>query len=205
MSRAVLLNSGGLDSLLVAKMYYDKGWEVHSLYVDYGGFSRERELRSSRKIADKYCTSHTVVEIKANYLSENPKEEHYTIRRMAHTRPIFIGAAASYAHELKIDHILWGVARKKSGPSYFTSLDEVINDQTIGELFHIELITPLDYDSAVPEVYMALVKLHGVTIEEMEETVSCHMEQRCGSCTKCITREKMGIYREMKYGRIIAS
>ena len=51
-SRAVVLLSGGLDSMVTAALALEKGFEVHALTVDYG--QRHRiELSSSKRIAEK--------------------------------------------------------------------------------------------------------------------------------------------------------
>ena len=52
--RVVLLQSGGLDSCVLASLFHKFGFEIHHLFVDYGFNSAERDLRNVKKIVKKY-------------------------------------------------------------------------------------------------------------------------------------------------------
>ena len=52
--RVVLLQSGGLDSCVLASLFNHFGFEVHHLFVDYGFNSADRDLRNVKKIVKKY-------------------------------------------------------------------------------------------------------------------------------------------------------
>jgi 7-cyano-7-deazaguanine synthase in queuosine biosynthesis len=57
----VLLNSGGLDSALVAKALKRLGHEVHSLHIDAGSINHLQTRAAAQTTADKYCASHHVM------------------------------------------------------------------------------------------------------------------------------------------------
>ncbi|MCH2487271.1 MAG: 7-cyano-7-deazaguanine synthase QueC [Erythrobacter sp.] len=57
---AVILLSGGLDSMVVAALAREQGYAVHALSVDYGQRHR-RELESARAIADRLGVARHVV------------------------------------------------------------------------------------------------------------------------------------------------
>ena len=57
---AVVLLSGGLDSMVVAALARERGHEVHALSVDYGQRHR-RELVAARQIADRLGVGRHVV------------------------------------------------------------------------------------------------------------------------------------------------
>lgn len=50
----VLLQSGGLDSCVLACLYKKMGFNVHHLFIDYGQNCKEKELESVKKIVKEY-------------------------------------------------------------------------------------------------------------------------------------------------------
>ena len=52
--RVVLLQSGGLDSCVLASLFSRYSYEIHHLFVDYGFNSAERDLSNVKKIVNKY-------------------------------------------------------------------------------------------------------------------------------------------------------
>ncbi len=59
-AKAVVLLSGGLDSMVSAAIAKEQGFEVHALTVDYGQRHR-REIEASKLIADKLGTARHVI------------------------------------------------------------------------------------------------------------------------------------------------
>ena len=59
-TKAVVLLSGGLDSMIVAAMAVERGYELHALTIDYGQRHR-RELQSASTIAGKLGAARHVV------------------------------------------------------------------------------------------------------------------------------------------------
>ena len=69
--RVVLLQSGGLDSCVLASLFHRHGFEIHHLFVDYGFNSAERDLRNVRKIVNKYGGELHVVKLDMPWLKES--------------------------------------------------------------------------------------------------------------------------------------
>jgi 7-cyano-7-deazaguanine synthase len=51
---SLVLLSGGIDSAACTKYYLDSGYEVHSIFIDYGQLPANREFGSAEKIASYY-------------------------------------------------------------------------------------------------------------------------------------------------------
>ncbi len=69
MAKKIVLGfSGGLDTSYCAKyLSEDRGFEVHSIIVNTGGFSKE-ELEEVERHADKLgVTTHTTIDAVKNY------------------------------------------------------------------------------------------------------------------------------------------
>ncbi|MDF2529392.1 MAG: protein ExsB, partial [Gammaproteobacteria bacterium] len=64
MKKAVVLLSGGLDSLTCLVIAQSQGYEVHAISFDYGQKHRS-ELEAAKKIAQHYHAHHKIVEIHA--------------------------------------------------------------------------------------------------------------------------------------------
>lgn len=61
--KAVILLSGGLDSMVVAGLAREKGYAIHALTVDYGQRHR-REIDAAREIAQHVgCADHNIIKL----------------------------------------------------------------------------------------------------------------------------------------------
>lgn len=69
----VLLNSGGLDSLVTAAILDSQGWNIHSLFINYGQKARNREILAAHKIQNAYgvCDDVEVVKLDLPFLRSN--------------------------------------------------------------------------------------------------------------------------------------
>ena len=68
--RVVLLQSGGLDSNVLASLFKDCGFEMHHIFVDYGQNMKEKELEYARKIAEYYGGTLSEVKLELPWLKE---------------------------------------------------------------------------------------------------------------------------------------
>lgn len=66
--RVVLLQSGGLDSCVLASLFHKYGYEVHHLFVDYGFNSADRDLANVKKIVSRYGGELHVVKLDMPWL-----------------------------------------------------------------------------------------------------------------------------------------
>ena len=69
--RVVLLQSGGLDSCVLASLFSRYNFEIHHLFVDYGFNSAGRDLRNVRKIVDRYGGKLHVVKLDMPWLKDS--------------------------------------------------------------------------------------------------------------------------------------
>lgn len=68
--RVVLLQSGGLDSNVLASLFKDCGFEMHHIFVDYGQNMKEKELEYARKISEYYGGTLSEVKLELPWLKE---------------------------------------------------------------------------------------------------------------------------------------
>lgn len=68
--RVVLLQSGGLDSCVLASLFHRFGFEIHHLFVDYGFNSAKRDLNNAKKIVEKYGGELHIVKLNMPWLKE---------------------------------------------------------------------------------------------------------------------------------------
>lgn len=64
--RVVLLQSGGLDSNVIASMFNHYGFEIHHLFVDYGQNSVHKERDTAKKIVSFYGDNNYFHEVTVN-------------------------------------------------------------------------------------------------------------------------------------------
>lgn len=69
--RVVLLQSGGLDSCVLASLFHRFDYEIHHLFVDYGFNSAKRDLNNVKKIVEKYGGTLHTVKIDMPWLKES--------------------------------------------------------------------------------------------------------------------------------------
>lgn len=65
--RVVMLQSGGLDSNVIASMFNFYGFEVHHLFVDYGQNSSKKEREMAKKIALHYGSNNYFHAVTLNF------------------------------------------------------------------------------------------------------------------------------------------
>lgn len=68
--RVVLLQSGGLDSNVLASLFKDCGFEMHHIFVDYGQNMKEKELEYARKIVEYYGGTLSEVKLELTWLKD---------------------------------------------------------------------------------------------------------------------------------------
>ena len=69
--RVVLLQSGGLDSCVLASLFSKFGYEIHHLFIDYGFNSAGRDLDNVKKIVKKYGGELHIVRLDMPWLKES--------------------------------------------------------------------------------------------------------------------------------------
>lgn len=137
MSKAVILLSGGLDSLVALGYTKDKYGIELALTFDYGQKSAKQEIETSKRIAEYYNVVHKIIEL--DWLkeithtalvsdSEIPTENLGTKESMSNVwvpnrNGLFLNIAASFADSFGYDYILFG-ANKDEGQTFPDNTEE---------------------------------------------------------------------------------
>jgi len=199
MKKVVLLNSGGLDSALLAKKLFDEGFEVHSLWVNTKAIYEEQARLAAQTTANKFCVSHREITVDfgqhSNFFETSDEVIMYDedparidklwlcpqIPLLSATLGVIytktIGACGCYVgfknriDEFKID--TFNKAMTLTNPTFY----------------HPPLIAPF-YSN---ETYQESITLLEVIPEDFSYTHSCTHDKPCGNCYKCINRTEVGV------------
>lgn len=162
--KAVLLQSGGLDSCYMACMLNYYGFEVHSVFIDYGQNSISKELECAKEITKFYGGTLDVVKLSLPWL----KNVCLLNGGKAVSRPdldpvmggvkagiyvpmrnlLFLTIASSYAESYKVPYIVTGIdgLQDKEGnplhgtpdkhPNFALKVEQALNESSA--FYHID-------------------------------------------------------------------
>lgn len=207
--RAVVLLSGGLDSVTVLAHAHAQGYECHTLSFDYGQ-RHQVELQAAERLAAQYgAKTHRVMQmnmaaIGGSALTDNSIDVPVSgvgtdipVTYVPARNTIFLSYALGLAEVLEAQHIFIGVnSVDYSGypdcrPEYIAAFEAMANlaTKTAIEGHLIKIETPLMSLSKSEIIHMGL-KL-GV---DYSLTVSCYQADRdgraCGQCDSCRLRQQ---------------
>jgi 7-cyano-7-deazaguanine synthase len=204
--RAVVLLSGGLDSVTVLAMAQAQGYECYALSFDYGQRNKA-ELQAGEKIAADYGVTRKVVSLglgtiggsaltDADIAVPQTLETGIPVTYVPARNTVFLSLALGWAEVLQAQDIFIGVnAVDYSGypdcrPEFIAAFETLANLATKasveGEPFKIH--TPLIHLSKA-EIIEFGIRL-GV---DYRQTVSCYSANKngeaCGTCDACRLRK----------------
>lgn len=207
--KAVVLLSGGLDSLTALYVALRDGYQVSALTLDYGQL-HQREIACARTNAEALAIPHQVVHFglpwKGSSLLDEaiPVPRGRTLESMNSAIPstyvparntIFLALAASYAETLRAEAVFIGAnALDYSGypdcrPDFFKAMQAALNLGTKSgiEGLVLTLQTPL-----LNMTKAEIIKLGQSLGVPFDRTWSCYQggEQPCGTCDACLLRAK---------------
>jgi 7-cyano-7-deazaguanine synthase len=204
MKRAIVLVSGGMDSLVTAAIAQQECEEIFFLHVNYGQRTEVRELRSFRKmkeyfkpkdvlIADiSYLTqiggsSLTDMETEvADYQSNNQLPNTYIPFRNTH----LVAIAVSWAEVIEADRIYIGAVEEDSSgypdcrEAYFAALQKTVQLGSRRDS-NIKLITPIIHKKKSEIIQI------GIDLKvPFDLSWSCYRNNdiACGKCDSCVLR-----------------
>jgi len=143
--KVVLAFSGGLDtSYCVKYLGEDKGYEVHTITVNTGGFDGEEIKAIEKRAKDLGVASHKTVDETKNYYEKVIRYLIYGNALKNNTYPLSVSAermsqalaVASYAKELKADAVAHGSTGAGNDQVRFDMIFHVI-------IPNVEIITPI--------------------------------------------------------------
>lgn len=179
---AILLNSGGIDSRVVACLAQNAGYRLHSFFVDSNEKIRDVARPAAQKTADLYCSDHFVFPYPVDWCIERGGGKFGTTYPllMSHT------LGAQYALFNGIGVIFSGQKSEGTPDDFITPM----NWQLSHALQHKKVVAyaPL-YNRAFAEV-VELAKQFSVPLED---TYSCGKVPACGKCFTCKKRASVGL------------
>ena len=143
--KVVLAFSGGLDtSYCVKYLGEDKGYEVHTITVNTGGFDEEEIKAIEKRARDLGVASHVTVDETKNYYEKVIRYLIYGNSLKNNTYPLSVSAermsqalaVATYAKELKADAVAHGSTGAGNDQVRFDMIFHVL-------IPNVEIITPI--------------------------------------------------------------
>jgi len=205
LNRAIILVSGGLDSLVTASIAHDENDEVYFLHLNYGQKTEARELKSFQAICDYYHpTDQRVIHLSyikefggSSLVDENLliPEERVTNELPSTYVPFrngnFICVAVHYAETIKANRIyigaveVDGTAYPDCRQNFFLYLQTAINAGL--KNYSLEICTPL-----IKLSKSEIVRLGVERQVPFHLSWSCYSnnELACGKCESCYYRLK---------------
>ena len=203
--KAVVLLSGGLDSITVLAQAKAKGYDCTAISFRYGQVHR-KELDSSEAIASNYGINRIVADINLGDIAKSALTGHGEIDRrdlqdisseipntyVPARNIIFLSMAASLAESIGARHIFIGAnAIDYSGypdcrPEFFNAFEEALNRGTkTGFENRFRIHVPLQYLKK-----SEIIRLGNSLNVPYELTTSCYEggEEACGKCDSCQLR-----------------
>ena len=178
-----LLNSGGLDSAMVAKWLMSQGVTVHSVYIDTRAENRVQAMLASEETATRYCADHRVVSVDFGMTSTEVTPDHTTSIPLS---SLLVGSVGA------VDARLHGITEVYTGHRSNASADriEMLNDfvatnpyNTVKPHINTPILTATDYASAATML--------GVSLDDLSYTHSCVHAEPCGTCGVCLSRANL--------------
>ncbi len=202
--RAIVLVSGGMDSLVTAAVANRDCREINLLHISYGQRTQERELESFNALCGHLRPRRSMVldwpwlaEIGGSALTdlslivpeEEPKD-HIPATYVPFRNGIFLGAAVAWAEVIGAGAIYIGAVEEDSSgypdcrSVFFSAYQSAVATGTRNE-FPISIVTPVLHLSKAE-----IVRLGRELKVPFELSWSCyvHNEIACGVCASCRLR-----------------
>jgi 7-cyano-7-deazaguanine synthase in queuosine biosynthesis len=180
---AVVLNSGGIDSRVAAKMMKDEGYVLHSIYV-HANRRKEQNKKAAEKTAELYCVDHFVYEYPVDWFKVKDKNKKW--RGVPYNVLMSHVIGAQYASFLGLDVVFTGLKSEGREINYSRMMTELL--ATALQTSPVAIKSPLYDKSSVAVIEMA--KEQKIPLED---TYSCSIYPPCGKCAACIKRKKFGL------------
>lgn len=218
---AIVLVSGGMDSLVTAAIAHQKHRSLAFLHLNYGQNTENKELSCFRNIAYSYNVDKSLQKvIDISFLKQiggsSLTDKNITVKKfqgeseeipdsyVPFRNTHIVAMAVSWAEVIGATKIYIGAVEEDSSgypdcrPSYYKALNNLIKEGTKER--DIEVLTPL-IAMTKDEIVKKAVSLNA----PLELTWSCYERQdkACGECDSCALRlrgfQKVGIEDPIEY------
>ncbi|MBO7672774.1 7-cyano-7-deazaguanine synthase QueC [bacterium] len=201
-NRAIILLSGGLDSVVSFGLLREKLDITLALTFDYGQKSLEKETAAAKWYCDYYKTEHKIIKlswlkeitntslVSKNEIPDTDDENSAKSVWVPNRNGLFLNIAGAYADSFGYNNIIIG-ANKEEAQNFPDNTKEFI--ERINSEFEFstqikpKVITPLiNCDKE------EIVKLALENKIPLDKLYSCYrnMEKHCGKCPSCVKLKK---------------
>ena len=214
--RVVLLQSGGLDSCFLASLFYDMGYEIHHLFIDYGQNAKNQERKAVERIVEHYggelhCVTLNMPWLQDSTLLAGHEVEDYEVPKkmgsvLAGTyvpmrNHVLLSIASSLAESLDIKYIASGIDGSENflhqpqtgcpdkHPTFVKKFEKSITEgSTLKHMKHGKFILLTPLVGLVKEA--TIVFGHDILETRFDLSWTCYndAEEPCGKCCACVDR-----------------
>ncbi len=207
MKRAIVLLSGGMDSLVCAASAVAECEEVYFLHFNYGQRTQEKELSCFKALVQHYKPSqakvvdyHWLKEIGGSALTDHSipviakagteKKVDIPQTYVPFRNAMLLCAAVAWAEVIEVDRIYIGAVEEDSSgypdcrELFFTAFEQVIyTGSKAGD--KIKIVTPVLHKSKAE-----IVRLGAQLKAPFQLSWSCYIDnnEACGVCDSCVLR-----------------
>ncbi len=206
MNNAIVLLSGGLDSVISLAAIKEKCEKILALTFNYGQKSFKSEKKASGKIAEFYNVEHKIIDlpwlskISTSSLNTNDEIPSVSYKDLDNTEAadksaqsvwvpnrngLFVNIAACFADAFNFEYIVIG-ANKEEGVTFKDNTIDFVNAVNNSFLFsvskNVKLIAPL-----IDKTKTQIVK-EGIELNAPFELIhSCYIngDKHCSNCESC--------------------
>ena len=192
--RAIVLYSGGIDSLVATSMIAKQVDDIHLLYVKYGCVAEREERRALRSAAEFFKCSYSIID--ANFIRTSIKGSSlFTDVKRSDTwvpnrNMMFASIAAAMAEANDVDDVVFGTNIEASGlypdnePAFLEALSSALS---IGSKRN----PPVKVYSPIGNMTKTEIVLRACTDQlPVRDAWTCYKSggPQCGVCSSCTTR-----------------
>lgn len=174
MKKVVLAYSGGLDTTFCAvHLNKDKGYEVHAVLIDTGGFSEEELKQTRERALQLNVASFTVLDVKDTYYKEVIRFLVFGNVLKNQTYPLSVSAERILQAKTLAEHAKKTGAAAIAHGSTGAGNDQVRFDMIFQTIIpDVEIITPIRDLKLGREEEIDYLKKHGVSMNFEKATYS---------------------------------
>ncbi len=206
-NNAIILLSGGLDSLVCLAIIKQNFDNIMALTFDYGQKAFEKEAQATEKISRYYNIGHKIIkldwlkdisgssltsdknlpQININELDDKTKTQKSALEVWVPNRNgLFVNIAACYAEALCYNYIVLG-ANKEEGATFKDNTIDFVNAQN--EAIKNSVNTKVEVIAPVINMTKNEIVKTGIDLDIPFELLhSCYLnnDKNCGECESCL-------------------
>lgn len=199
--KAVVLLSGGLDSVVSMVMAREQVEIILALTIDYGQKARSNEISASAAFCSIYGIEHKVIhlpfmsDMKSGIIEDSGIDD--SSPWVPNRNGLFINLAACYAENLNADLIICGFNREEgidfpdNSSEYVEAVNQGLTYSTLNKVKLVSFVQNMDK--------MEIIEAAQILAIDFGLLWSCyrHGDEPCGQCPSCLRNreayEKVGI------------